>query len=186
MDIRFRACTPEDLEELRCFARNVFYESFRDACSPEDMEAFLEETYSAGRMRGELLDPDSAFWLLYLDGVPAGYIKVNEAPAQTDIHDADALELERIYVSGRAQGKGLGSFLLEQAVSIAERKGKKYIWLGVWEQNRKAISFYEKHGFRKVGAHTFRIGSDAQTDHIMRKDLAAPACRDADAAGGNV
>ncbi len=171
MDIRFKECTLEDLPELCSFSRDVFYESFRDSCSAEDMDAFLREAYSADRLRRELLDPDSAFRFLYLDGRLAGYIKVNEAPAQTDIRDAASLELERIYVSREAQGRGLGSFLLEQAVRTAKQKGRAYIWLGVWEKNVKAISFYTKHGFSQIGTHTFMIGADAQTDYIMRKDL---------------
>ena len=171
MDIRFRECTVEDLPELCAFSKEVFYESFRDACSPEDMEAFLRDRYSAGRIRDELLNPDSTFCFLYLNGCLSGYIKINEAPAQTDIHDDSALELERIYVSGKAQGKGCGSYLLEQVTGTAKQKGKEYIWLGVWEKNLKALSFYRKHGFREIGTHTFMIGADAQTDYIMRKDL---------------
>ena len=173
MEIRFRECTIEDLPELCAFSRDVFYESFRDDCSPEDMEAFLRDRYSADRIRNELLNPDSAFGFLYLDGGLSGYIKINEAPAQTDINDEKALEVERLYVSGEAQGRGLGSFLLEQAAETAKQRGKKYIWLGVWEKNLKAISFYRKHGFREIGTHTFMIGADAQTDYIMRKDLQA-------------
>ena len=120
MDIRIKECTVEDLPELCSFSRDVFCESFGDSCSAEDMEAFLREKYSADRLRGELLDPDSAFRFLYLDGVLAGYIKMNERAAQTDIRDAAALELERIYVSREAQGRGLGSFLLDQAVRSNE------------------------------------------------------------------
>ena len=171
MDILFRKCTVEDLSDLCTFSRAVFYETFRDSCSPEDMESFLDHAYSTEKLRGELLNPDSSFFLLYQEGVFAGYIKLNESPAQTDIHDPDALELERIYVSRSFQGTGLGSCLMERAVEIAKQRGRKYLWLGVWEKNEKAISFYRKHGFHRIGTHTFRIGGDAQTDYVLRRDL---------------
>ena len=109
-----------------------------------------------------------------------GYIKLNEAPAQTDIRDADSLELERIYVSENAQGVGLGSYMMERALETAQRKGKKYIWLGVWEKNTKAVSFYRKHGFYEIGAHPFLLGDDVQTDILMWRDLrqsdGSPSC----------
>ena len=60
---------------------------------------------------------------------------------------------------------------MEQTVAIAKQKKKYYIWLGVWEQNRKAISFYQKHGFYIIGKYEFVIGEDIQTDNIMRRDL---------------
>ena len=106
-----------------------------------------------------------------MDGTLSGYIKINEAPAQTDIHDAEALELERIYVSKEVQKNGFGSYLMEQTIAIAKQRKKKYIWLGVWAQNRKAISFYQKHGFSIIGTYEFVIGEDIQMDNIMRRDL---------------
>ena len=101
----------------------------------------------------------------------AGYLKLNEAPAQTDVRDAQSLEIERIYVSKDFQGEGLGRYLLEKATSIAMRREKKYIWLGVWEKNEKALRFYKRNGFCPIGAHVFMIGDDEQTDYLMRKDL---------------
>ncbi len=171
MNVQFRPSTIEDLSELCSFSRDVFFESFKDSCSPEDMNKFLDNRYRIDRIRSELLDPDSSFFFLHVDGTLAGYIKINEGPAQTDIHDADAFELERIYVSKEVQENGFGSYLMEQTVEIAKQKKKKYFWLGVWEQNRKAISFYQKHGFYIIGKHEFVIGEDIQTDNIMRRDL---------------
>jgi ribosomal protein S18 acetylase RimI-like enzyme len=45
------------------------------------------------------------------------------------------------------------------------------LWLGVWEHNPRAIAFYEKQGFRKVGRHTFMVGSDVQYDDVMARPL---------------
>ena len=171
MSVQFRPCTIEDLSDLCSFSRDIFFETFKDACSPEDMDTFLDNKYNVDRIRSELLNPASSFFFLYMDSKLVGYIKINEAPAQTDIYDADALELERIYVSTEVQDSGLGSYLMEQTVTMAKQKGKKYIWLGVWEKNKKAISFYQKHGFSKIGTHEFVIGDDVQTDFIMRCDL---------------
>jgi len=56
-------------------------------------------------------------------------------------------------------------------LAIAAKEGFKTVWLGVWEHNPKAIAFYEKWGFEKFGAHSFMLGTDAQTDLLMKKNL---------------
>lgn len=98
---------------------------------------------------------------------------MNEAAAQTDVHDEASLEIERIYVSQDFQGAGLGRLLMTYALDFAAEKRFAYVWLGVWEKNARAIRFYERNGFRKFATHVFVMGDDAQTDWLMRKDLAA-------------
>ncbi|MFX4262496.1 GNAT family N-acetyltransferase [Pelotomaculum propionicicum] len=114
---------------------------------------------------------NSLFYFLYADGELAGYLKLNNAPAQTDINDGQALEIERFYVAKDFQGEGFGGILMEKAVIIANMQKKSYVWLGVWEKNKKAIRFYENNGFYAIGTHSFFMGEEEQTDFIMRKNL---------------
>lgn len=65
----------------------------------------------------------------------------------------------------------MGMILLERGLQIAREKRKSYVWLGVWERNEKAIGFYERMGFRKAGTHDFFMGTERQTDFVMRMDL---------------
>lgn len=173
MNIRLRLCTAEDADILRKLSIETYYETFAPVNTPENMEAYLNRAFDIDKLRRELNDKNSTFFLLYSDEELAGYLKVNEAPSQTDINDEESLEIERIYVLGKFQGKGLGGYLMEQALGIAAKQKKKYAWLGVWEKNEKALRFYKKKGFYKIGTHPFFMGDDEQTDYIMRKDLTA-------------
>jgi len=83
----------------------------------------------------------------------------------------DSLEIERIYIRNKYQGKGLGKHLFNKAMEIAVAQNKKSIWLGVWEKNNNAIGFYEKIGFIQTGAHSFFMGDEEQIDIIMTKTL---------------
>ena len=166
-----RKCKAEDFETLRELSIRTYYETFAHLNTAEDMAAYLEDAFNVERLTKELSDPNSSFFLLYADDSLAGYLKLNEAPSQTDINDPLSLEIERIYVSSEFQGTGLGRYLMEQAITIATERNKKYAWLGVWEKNEKAICFYKKNGFYEIGTHTFVMGEDVQSDHIMRKDL---------------
>lgn len=171
MNITLRRCTLEDAETLRDLSMITYYETFAHKNTAENMDAYLRTAYDIRKLRSELVTPHSEFYFLYADGQLAGYMKLNEVPAQSDINDPNSLEVQRIYVCGRFQGMGLGRFLLNTALQTAADRGKQYVWLGAWENNEKALRFYHRMGFRPVGTHPFIMGNEKQTDYIMRKDL---------------
>ena len=98
---------------------------------------------------------------------PIAYLKLNEGLSQTESKYPNGLEIERIYVLPRYKGKGIGKMLVHHALHQAKSTEKENLWLGVWERNEKAISFYERVGFRKAGTHTFLLADDRQNDFIM-------------------
>ncbi len=65
-------------------------------------------------------------------------------------------------------GKGIGEQLYNKAIEVAHHRSAKYVWLGVQEENPRAISFYEQNGFVAFDRHHFKLGSDVQTDIRMR------------------
>jgi ribosomal protein S18 acetylase RimI-like enzyme len=95
-------------------------------------------------------------------------MKLNDGLSQTEQQAEDSLEIERIYVLKEYQGKGIGNELLNLAKHIANQKNAPYIWLGVWEENKKAIAFYEKNGFITFDQHVFMVGEDRQIDLMMK------------------
>ena len=169
--LTFRRCTMDDLQQLRDLLKETYQDTFGEFCSKKIMQIYLSEAFHKEKISQELNNPCSAFYFAYDDESLVGYIKVNDFPAQTDINDETSLELERIYLLQAFQGLGYGKELLDKAVCIAARKKKKYIWLGVWEKNLKAIGFYSKNGFRRSGEHVFVMGNEQQHDYIMKKEL---------------
>ena len=127
--------------------------------------------FRAGEISGGTRGQGFFFLRVLEDGTFAGYLKLNEAPAQTELHDRAALEIERIYVAREFQGLGFGKRLMDRALAEARSRKKAYVWLGVWENNEKALRFYRSYGFYPAGTHVFVMGDDAQTDYLMRKDL---------------
>lgn len=166
-----RQCTVQDFETLRLLSIRTYFETFAPYNTKENMDAYLKKAFQKEKLYSELAEPHSSFYFLYDRGNLAGYIKVNEAPAQTDLNDSASLELERIYVDRPFQGKGLGMCLMRKALSLAAQAGKTFLWLGVWEKNEKALRFYKKNGFYRFSTHPFRMGDDVQRDDLLRKDL---------------
>ena len=166
-----RICGPDDLADLGEIARRTFDESFRHLNKPETIQAYLESAFTPEKLAAELAEPRSTFYFLYAGQVLAGYLKLNEAGAQTDLNDPETIEIERIYVRKPYQGQGLGRFLVEQAIAAARQARKTALWLGVWQENRPAIRFYERMGFQTFASHTFVMGEEQQTDDLMRLEI---------------
>lgn len=171
MKVEIKKCDTNDLETLCELSRSTYRDTFAHLNTPENMDAYLSDSFAPEKIAEELSNPASCFYFLFADGELAGYLKINESPAQSDINDPLSLELERIYVKSGFQGGGLGRILLEKAQAEALSRDKRYLWLGVWEKNDKALVFYRKNGFYPIGTHAFVMGDDCQTDFIMRKDL---------------
>ena len=164
-------CTLSDLTDLCQISVQTFTESFKQLNNPADFDEYISRAYTPQRMTAELQNLGSNFFFLKIENQILGYLKINVAPAQSEINDPESLEIERIYLLKTAQNKQLGHKMLQYAIEIATQKQKKYIWLGVWEKNEKAIRFYEKKGFRIFDKHIFEIGNDPQTDFLMRLEL---------------
>ena len=169
--IILKKCTTDDLETLCTISRKTYEQTFAPLTTPENMQIFLAKAFDLEKLLNELSDKNSSFYFLFQENELAGYLKVNETPSQSDINDSQSLELERIFVKAEFQGKGLGQLLLEHAIQIAREKKKTYLWLGVWEKNKKALAFYQKNGFYQIGTHPYILGEDVQIDYILRRDL---------------
>jgi ribosomal protein S18 acetylase RimI-like enzyme len=169
--IKIRKVTLNDLLALQKIGRQTFAETFANSNSEENMKSYLEEGFSNEKLTGELNDTHSEFYFATLDNAIVGYLKINFGASQTELKDSKALEIERIYVIKDFHGKSVGQVLYDQAITIAKEKEVDYVWLGVWEENPRAISFYKKNGFVEFDKHIFKLGDDEQTDIMMKLQL---------------
>ncbi|QWT86875.1 GNAT family N-acetyltransferase [Chryseobacterium sp. PCH239] len=161
----------EDVEIVQSLGRQTFSETFAEDNTEEAMKKYLEESFNTEKIKSELNNPDSFFYIAWEEDNPVGYLKVNSGEAQTELQDDTALEIERIYVKKSHHGKKVGQLLYNQALETAEQLGKSYLWLGVWEKNLRALQFYRKNGFIEFDKHIFRLGEEEQTDLMMKKVL---------------
>ena len=166
-----RAISINDLQSLQSISKQTFTETFASSNSKENMDKYLNEALSLEKLTEELNNPNSLFYFIEENDTPIGYLKLNMGASQTELNDNAALEIERIYVTQAYQGKKIGQQLYEKAIQVAKEKGVEYIWLGVWEENHKAIQFYSKNGFTAFDKHIFTLGDEEQIDIMMKLPL---------------
>lgn len=169
--INIEKATIKDLDKLQAICKLTFSQTFLESNAEENMRKYLNEKFSSQQMLQELEKPDSSFYLAILDEKVIGYLKLNFGHAQTESIADNAMEIERIYVLKDYHGKKVGQMLYEKALQVANDQKADLLWLGVWEENLRAISFYKKNGFVAFDKHIFKLGDDEQTDIMMKLQL---------------
>lgn len=158
----------EDSERLSRISIDTFEETFAAQNTRENMDLFLNESFNAAAVLKELNDETINYYMAFVNGNLAGYVKIREG-AHSSFNDLKSLEIGRIYVYNRYQGQRIGAALMQFVINYASVNNFRVIWLGVWEHNPKAIKFYKKWGFEIFGEHVFRLGTDDQSDLLMKK-----------------
>ena len=171
MPENIKACDGEEIDLLRDIAIETYADTFSDSNSETLMAQYFQDALNREKLLTELDNPDSCFYFIYFEQQVAGFLKVNVMAAQTYIKDLNALEIERFYIRKAFLRRGLGKQLMDFACQLAEQQNKEYLWLGVWENNHRALHFYKNMGFYQIGSHPFDMGGDIQTDLVFRKDL---------------
>ncbi len=160
-----------DVKKLQEIGKTTFFEAFAEVNTEENMNEYLENSFSEEKLKAELSDKNSQIYFAVFDNKVIGYLKINFGAAQTEKLDLNALEIERIYLSKAFYGQQVGQLLYQKAIDVAHQIQASYVWLGVWEENHRALKFYKKNGFKAFGKHSFWLGDDEQTDLMMKKQL---------------
>jgi ribosomal protein S18 acetylase RimI-like enzyme len=170
-NIVLKPVSVHDVHLLQKISIETFNLAFADFNTTENLASYYELAFSIKALIKQIENPNSIFNLVYVDNQLAAYTKVNIGESQTEIKAPDGLEVERLYIYPNYQNFGLGEFLLNQIKERALVLNKTYMWLGVWENNHRAIKFYQNFGFEKFDSHIYVMGNDPQNDWMMKFTL---------------
>ena len=116
---------------------------------------FKDEEFSFGELQVvSLIDhyfkKDEVIKNIYVfdNGLIKGFIQI------------DGTEICKLYVDTFFQSQGIGNELIEYAIKEFHAN---YLW--VLEKNKRAISFYQKHGFQLTGERKFEEGT---TEYLVK------------------
>jgi diamine N-acetyltransferase len=171
MHITIRRATTADAAMLAMHGARMFAETFAADNRPEDMTAYLALSFGPAIQAREIADPAKTFLVAESAEAVVGYAVVSESERPPMVHEPSAVELVRFYIDAPFHGTGAARVLMRAVDDEARRRGARAVWLDVWERNPRAIRFYEKCGFRDVGAQRFLLGDDVQRDRVMLREL---------------
>ncbi|OSY89190.1 hypothetical protein WH52_00605 [Tenacibaculum holothuriorum] len=170
--IKIKIATHKDVEILALLGRVTYSESHGHFINnAEDLYNYNNEAFSIQRTTEELYKKENIYWIAYLNNFPVGYAKLVLNADNDSISDQNICRLERIYVLNEFLGKKVGYQLYNTVLDKAKELKFNQIWLTVYIKNYKAIKFYEKQDFKKVGDYTFWVNGKAFENYIHSKPI---------------
>jgi ribosomal protein S18 acetylase RimI-like enzyme len=146
--VSIRKADINDATLLFSLCRQSYIESFADHWNEGGLAWYLDKVYGLDVLERDLRNTRIGYFIAYHDNTPAGFMKVKRNSLLTDKIEGKHLEIEKLYFLTMYQRKGLGRELISTARQFAQEHGIDLIWLGVIDTNDRAISFYERNGFR--------------------------------------
>lgn len=165
-----RRAEERDASVLAAVSIEVFLHTYlRNGVSPFFADYVLAE-FTASKFRHDIADSNLAIWVSQSgDGID-GFVAVC-SDAAPPLPECSPLEITTLYVRPRCQSEGRGVALLQQALRFCRQTGGENAWLKVNAKNNRAIDFYLKHGFARIGSTYFRIADQAYENYVMQLDL---------------
>jgi ribosomal protein S18 acetylase RimI-like enzyme len=155
--IRVRRMHRRDLNQVWDFLKVVFRDVNRETVEyqrPKSKQRFVES-----------YDDEGIEQLIFeTEGEIVGYAECAFEPTGSDnwinpryfeSRDIRPLFVEELASHPDYQGRGVGSFMLEQLEHLARVRGCTHLVLEVAENNRRALTFYKKRSFSRLDAAVF-------------------------------
>jgi ribosomal protein S18 acetylase RimI-like enzyme len=160
---------PSDAKQLAQMIPKAFLVAHGSAGSATEMGNYIFQNFSPENLVKEIANPKFEYHLLYYQNQLVGFSKIIFNTAFQNISKEGNTKMERLYLLPEYHGLGLAKKLFDFNVQLAKENNQKGIWLLVWIKNLRAIRFYEKMGFEKVGDYDFEVSkTNYQPNYILR------------------
>lgn len=165
-----RRAVPADAAILAELGTTTFVESFGHLYTPEDLQAFLDESHIETAYAKVLaVDSGYALWLAERDGRAIGYAQAGRCSLpHPEVHPDDG-EIKRLYLRREAQSGGVGRALMDVAMAWLLADGPRTLWLSVWSENFGAQRFYARYGFEFMAEYEFIVGQQRDREFMYRR-----------------
>lgn len=167
-----RKADPSDAERLARIAERTFRDAFAALTAVEELNIHCRTSFGEVVQAGEISNPNMLTLLAEERGALVGFAQLRWDHAPDCVAAISPGEIQRLYVLNEWHGKGVAQELMSACLEAMKEHGSDVAWLGVWERNPRAISFYKKLGFAEVGDQVFSLGSEAHRDIVMVRSVA--------------
>lgn len=169
MGVTVRRAALADAATLAELGTATFIDTFGHLYTPEDLQAFLDESHTEAAYAKVLASSHYALWIAEADGRAIGYAQAGPCGLpHADARPADG-ELKRLYVRAGIQGGGIGRALMDAAMAWLLQDGPRTLWISVWSENFGAQRFYARYGFEFAGEYEFIVGEQRDREFMYRR-----------------
>ncbi|QNM87012.1 GNAT family N-acetyltransferase [Polaribacter pectinis] len=166
--IKIEKATLQSAKLLAKISVASFLPAHGHSAPKKDIDSYISNNFNEKNFIEELSNSNFQYYIIYYKGEVAGYSKIVFNSENEIVADKNITLMSRLYLLKEFYGLNLGKEFFNFNVELAKKNNQKGIWLAVWVENAKAISFYKKMGFKKVGDYDFRISeTHSNPNHIL-------------------
>ncbi|WP_075341954.1 GNAT family N-acetyltransferase [Tenacibaculum agarivorans] len=155
----YRKVILEDNPFLAKMIRNTIEEFDAPRTGTVYSDASTDQLYELFTVKGSIL------WVAEVDGEPVGCCGIYP----TEGLEEGYCELVKFYISDTVRGKGVGKELMLKSIESAKGLGYSHIYLESLPHFSKAISMYERSGFKVLQEQLGNSGHSSCNVWMVKK-----------------
>ena len=168
--IIYRKATAQDVVKLSILFKQVYIQTYGVDGVSDEFANFIVRHFSMENLEKKIASyPDNIIVAVYHDNL-VGVVEI-EFGKTCPVLNILAAEINKLYILERFCGKGIGYNLLRNAEETVRAKGINKIWLLVFDQNDRAIAFYERQNYKHIGEANDQMEVNNYTNKVMLKRL---------------
>jgi GNAT superfamily N-acetyltransferase len=169
MHVTFMPIGLDQVFRLREVAYSSFLAAYAGQIPDPLMLQYLDATHSAEVLSREIVQPDTYYFFVSVNGSEAGFLMLEYPRVHPLMGTDNCMFIHRIYLLPAFWNMGLGSKMMNFCEDTARGTNAGWLWLQVWQENPRALSFYYKHGFEVFSRTDFILGDVVHDDLLLRK-----------------
>jgi GNAT superfamily N-acetyltransferase len=167
-EINYRQANISDVKKLSILFKQVYIQTYGVEGVSDEYANFITKQFSEERLQ-ELINQHSDFLIVAeYKGNLVGVAEI-EFNKKSPVGNLIATELNKLYILEWFCGQGIGYSLLAETEKIVREKGLNEMWLWVYEENYRAIQFYERQNFVCIGNAPFQMEVNRYENKVMLK-----------------
>jgi Acetyltransferases len=160
----------EDSLRISVLLKTVYIETYAKEGITFEITNFMNKRFSVEYIEKMIQENPDQFIIAYYDNNPIGAAEIL-FESNCPVTKKSIPELSKLYVLKHFNGKGVGFRLLSESEKILREKGFKEVYLITYIKNLRAISFYERQGFKKIGKTDFVMENNSYVNWVMSKEI---------------
>ena len=164
--LRIRPGQTGDASRLAVLATQVWLHTYATDGITAEIAQYVLSELTVEKFSASLGEPETSLLAAEYGECLVGFAAIRfgaPCPAATEA----VVELQTLYVQEHHVGHGIGRSLLQAAEAMAHERSASPLWLTVNAKNARAISFYARQGYSKVGTTYFVLGEGRHENHVL-------------------
>jgi diamine N-acetyltransferase len=164
--LQIRVGLPSDAGRLAVLASQVWLHTYATEGITNEIAQYILSELTVEKFAASLGEPEVCLLVAECGECLVGFAVV-KFDALCPTGAGAVVELQTLYVQEHFIGHGIGRSLLQTAETKAREQSSSSLWLTVNAKNVRAIAFYARQGYVKVGTTYFVLGQSRHENHVL-------------------